>query len=74
MSEPKNAVAYLRTSSSANVGTDKDSDVRQREAIHAYAKLANLNVNVCDNLPLSGPKIDHFLGKTIFSTKAGIPF
>ena len=44
MSEPKNAVAYLRTSSSASVGTDKDSDVRQREAIHAYAKLANLNV------------------------------
>jgi DNA invertase Pin-like site-specific DNA recombinase len=32
------AVAYLRTSSSANVGSDKDSDSRQREAIHAFAK------------------------------------
>ena len=44
MSAPKNAAAYLRTSSSSNVGIDKDSDARQREAIHAYAKLADLNV------------------------------
>ncbi len=34
------AVAYLRTSSAANVGTDKDSDKRQRAAIHAFAKRA----------------------------------
>ncbi len=27
------AVAYLRTSSAANVGSDKDSDKRQRDAI-----------------------------------------
>jgi DNA invertase Pin-like site-specific DNA recombinase len=33
-----NAVAYLRTSSAANVGADKDSDKRQRTAINAYAK------------------------------------
>ena len=32
------AVAYLRTSSAANVGQDKDSDKRQRAAINAYAK------------------------------------
>jgi DNA invertase Pin-like site-specific DNA recombinase len=32
------AVAYLRTSSAANVGSDKDSAVRQREAIAAFAK------------------------------------
>lgn len=32
------AVAYLRTSSAANVGADKDSDKRQRAAIGAYAK------------------------------------
>ena len=32
------AVAYLRTSSAANVGTGKDSDQRQREAIGRYAK------------------------------------
>ena len=29
---------YLRTSSAANVGTDKDSDRRQRAAIAAFAK------------------------------------
>jgi DNA invertase Pin-like site-specific DNA recombinase len=34
------AVAYLRTSSAANVGTDKDSEKRQRQAIEAYAKAA----------------------------------
>jgi DNA invertase Pin-like site-specific DNA recombinase len=38
----KNApvVAYIRTSSAANVGTDKDSDKRQRAAIEAFAKRA----------------------------------
>jgi DNA invertase Pin-like site-specific DNA recombinase len=34
------AVAYLRTSSPTNVGPDKDSDKRQRDAIQAYAKSA----------------------------------
>src|SRR3954453_23600859 len=32
------AIAYLRTSSAANVGADKDSDKRQRDAIAAFAK------------------------------------
>lgn len=32
------AVAYLRTSSAANVGPEKDSDKRQRAAIAAFAK------------------------------------
>jgi DNA invertase Pin-like site-specific DNA recombinase len=32
------AIAYLRTSSAANVGADKDSDRRQREAITAFVK------------------------------------
>lgn len=36
------AVAYLRTSSAANVGADKDSDKRQRRAIEAFAKGAGL--------------------------------
>jgi DNA invertase Pin-like site-specific DNA recombinase len=31
------AIAYLRTSSAANVGQDKDSDKRQRSAIAAFA-------------------------------------
>ena len=34
------AIAYLRTSSTANVGVDKDSDKRQRHAITAFAKHA----------------------------------
>jgi hypothetical protein len=32
------AVAYLRTSSAANVDTDKDSDKRQRAAIAAFCR------------------------------------
>jgi DNA invertase Pin-like site-specific DNA recombinase len=36
--ELQSAVTYLRTSSAANVGTDKDSDKRQRAAIEAFAK------------------------------------
>jgi DNA invertase Pin-like site-specific DNA recombinase len=31
-------IAYLRTSSAANVGADKDSEHRQRQAIEAFAK------------------------------------
>ena len=38
--EAVQAIAYLRTSSAANVGADKDSDKRQREAIVGFAKSA----------------------------------
>ena len=38
------AVAYLRTSSAANVGDDKDSESRQRKAIEAYAKRAGFDI------------------------------
>jgi len=38
------AVAYLRTSSAANVGADKDSDKRQRAAIEAFAKANHYTV------------------------------
>lgn len=38
------AVAYLRTSSAANVGADKDSDKRQRAAIGAFAKRAGFSL------------------------------
>jgi DNA invertase Pin-like site-specific DNA recombinase len=38
------AVAYLRTSSAANVGTDKDSEKRQRQAVEAYAKRAGIEI------------------------------
>ena len=42
--ELKPAVAYLRTSSAANVGADKDSDKRQRAAIEAYAQRAGFTI------------------------------
>jgi DNA invertase Pin-like site-specific DNA recombinase len=42
--EIRKAVAYLRTSSRANVGPDKDSDKRQLAAIHAYAKAAGFEI------------------------------
>jgi DNA invertase Pin-like site-specific DNA recombinase len=38
--EKTRAIAYLRTSSAANVGTDKDSDKRQRAAIEGFGKRA----------------------------------
>jgi DNA invertase Pin-like site-specific DNA recombinase len=38
------AVSYLRTSSAANVGADKDSDKRQRAAIEAFAKRAGFAI------------------------------
>jgi DNA invertase Pin-like site-specific DNA recombinase len=38
------AVAYLRTSSAANVGPDKDSDKRQRSAIEGFAKRAGFEL------------------------------
>jgi DNA invertase Pin-like site-specific DNA recombinase len=40
----KAAVAYFRTSSAANVGADKDSERRQREAVQAYAKSARMTL------------------------------
>jgi hypothetical protein len=36
------AVAYMRTSSAANVGADKDSEARQSRAIASYAKRAGM--------------------------------
>ena len=33
-------MAYLRTSSAANVGADKDSEKRQRAAIESFARAA----------------------------------
>jgi DNA invertase Pin-like site-specific DNA recombinase len=36
------AVAYLRTSSKANVGRDKDSERRQRKAIESFARGAKI--------------------------------
>jgi DNA invertase Pin-like site-specific DNA recombinase len=40
----KEAVAYFRTSSAANVGSDKDSEKRQRQAVEAFAKTAGFEI------------------------------
>lgn len=42
--ETKAAIGYLRTSSAANVGADKDSDKRQRAAIEAFASRAGIEI------------------------------
>lgn len=44
MATKKPALAYLRTSSAANVGDDKDSDKRQLSAIEAYARRAGYEI------------------------------
>jgi DNA invertase Pin-like site-specific DNA recombinase len=36
--KPVEAIGYMRTSSASNVGTDKDSEKRQRAAIESFAK------------------------------------
>ncbi len=38
------AVAYMRTSSATNVGGDKDSEKRQREAIENFAERAGIEI------------------------------
>ena len=38
------AVAYCRTSSASNVGPDRDSERRQLDAIHAYAKASGIEI------------------------------
>jgi DNA invertase Pin-like site-specific DNA recombinase len=49
------AITYLRTSSAANVGADKDSDQRQREAIAAFATRAGYQlVDVFYDAAVSG--------------------
>jgi len=38
------AVGYVRTSSAANVGGDKDSEPRQQQAIERFAKSAGFQI------------------------------
>lgn len=42
--EAAKAIAYIRTSSAANVGADKDSDKRQLAAIERLAKSAGFEL------------------------------
>ena len=45
--EHKEAIAYLRTSSATNVGSDKDSEKRQRDAVQRYADRAGVEIVAC---------------------------
>src|SRR6187455_2748893 len=60
----KFAVAYLRTSSAANVGPDKDSDKRQRAAIEAFARRAGFTIvgEYYDKAVSGADRIDERLG------------
>lgn len=49
-----NAAAYIRTSSAANVGADKDSEHRQRAAIKAFAKRGFVLVDEFNDVAVSG--------------------
>jgi DNA invertase Pin-like site-specific DNA recombinase len=57
----KPAVAYLRTSSAANVGADKDSDKRQRAEIDAFAKRTGFTIvdEYYDKAVSGADRIDH---------------
>src|SRR3954451_6963025 len=49
------AVSYLRTSSAANTGADKDSEKRQRAAVERFAKAAGFEiVDTCYDEAVSG--------------------
>jgi DNA invertase Pin-like site-specific DNA recombinase len=58
------AVAYIRTSSAANVGADKDSDKRQRAAIEGFAKRASFTLvdEFCDDAVKGADPIESRVG------------
>ena len=64
------AVAYLRTSSAANVGADKDSDRRQREAIEAFARRAGYEIIP---VPVYYPEATSILGQPVYRKVADVP-
>src|SRR5262245_47338941 len=68
------AIAYLRTSSAANVGRDKDSDKRQRAAIAAFDKASGYQIleEVYDEAVSGADPIDERPGfKAILDRIAG---
>lgn len=60
------AFAYLRTSSATNVGEDKDSDVRQRLAIHQYADRHGIEI-VAEYYDAAVKGTDHIQSRPGFS-------
>lgn len=74
-SEKVEAVAYIRTSSTANVGADKDSDKRQRAAIdHASQQISRLARCTCPSIKsATNPTTSFAIGGAVFfeSTLSG---
>lgn len=62
----RDAMAYLRTSSAANVGTDKDSEKRQRAAIENFAKRSGYRI-VDSHYDEAISGADHVAGRPGFS-------
>jgi DNA invertase Pin-like site-specific DNA recombinase len=62
------AVAYLRTSSAANVGEDKDSHRRQLAAISAFAKRAGFLIELPPYLDAAVSGSDPIESRTGFAT------
>ena len=70
-------VAYFRTSSAANVGTDKDSEPRQREAVERFAKINGYQIvesfyddavsgaDLIENRPGFGAMLDRIEGNGV---------
>jgi DNA invertase Pin-like site-specific DNA recombinase len=57
----KQTMAYLRTSSAANIGAGKDSDKRQRAAIEAFAKAAGFEIAEWFALTYEGPLLGQWI-------------
>ena len=56
----QNAVAYFRTSSLSNVGDDKDTLKRQKDAVETYAKknkiqISSLKMIKIPTIPIDAP-------------------
>jgi len=64
------SVAYYRTSSASNVGTDKDSLKRQKEAVTAYAKANQLSI-VAEYYDAAVSGADHIQEREGFSRLLG---
>jgi len=67
MAVKRPALAYLRTSSSSNVGEDKDSDKRQFAAIKAYAKRAGYEIALPPYYDAAVSGADQIAGRLGFS-------
>ncbi len=71
MTTKTKAVAYLRTSSAANVGEDKDSHLRQLVAIEDYAKRAGYLIELPPYYDAAVSGSDPIESRTGFATMLG---